>query len=57
MTKQDLIDFVVNKTKLTKKDVTQALDAVFEGIIIGLKTSKDARLLALAALIYKPLSA
>ena len=43
MNKQDLVDFVADKAKLTKKGASQALDAVFEGIITGLKTSKDAR--------------
>ena len=43
MNKQELIDFVADKASLTKKDATQAIDAVFEGIITGLKTSKDAR--------------
>ena len=43
MNKQDLIDFVATKTELTKKDITNAVDAVFEGIISGLKTSQEAR--------------
>lgn len=43
MNKQDLIDFVAEKANITKKDATNAIDAVFEGIITGLKTSKDAR--------------
>lgn len=43
MNKQDLIEFVVTKTGLTKKDSTHAVDAVFEGIISGLKESKEAR--------------
>ena len=43
MNKQDLIDFVATKTGLTKKDSGQAVDATFDGIIAGLKASKDAR--------------
>ncbi len=43
MNKQDLVDFVANKTGLTKKDSSQAVDAVFDGIIEGLKSDKDAR--------------
>ena len=43
MNKQDLIDFVMTKTQLIKKDSTQAVDAVFEGIISGLKTDQEAR--------------
>ncbi len=43
MNKQELIDFVTTKTGLTKKDSGQAVDAVFDGIISGLKASKDAR--------------
>ena len=43
MHKQDLIDFVADKAKLTKKDASNVIDTVFEGIITGLKTSKDAR--------------
>jgi len=43
MNKQDLIDFVANETKLTKKDANQAVDAVFNGIISGLKANKEAK--------------
>ncbi|MDQ5883800.1 MAG: DNA-binding protein HU-beta [Pseudomonadota bacterium] len=43
MNKQDLIDFVATKTELTKKDSAHAGDAVFEGIVSGLKESKEAR--------------
>ena len=43
MNKQDLIEFVTTKTELTKKDATQVVDAIFDGIISGLKTDKDAR--------------
>ena len=43
MNKQDLIDFVTDKTGLTKKDSGNAIDAVFDGIISGLKTNKEAR--------------
>lgn len=45
MHKQDLIDFVANKANLTKKDATNAIDAVLEGIMTGLKTSQYARLI------------
>ncbi len=43
MNKQDLVDFVADKTGLTKKDSGQAVDAVFDGIVSGLKKDKDAR--------------
>ncbi len=43
MNKQDLIEFVTTKAELTKKDATQVIDAVFDGIIAGLKEGKDAR--------------
>ena len=43
MNKQDLIDFVANNAGLTKKDSGQAVDAVFDGIVSGLKESQDAR--------------
>lgn len=43
MNKQDLIDFVAHETKLTKKDANQAVDAVFNGIISGLKANKEAK--------------
>ena len=33
MNKQDLIDFVANKTGITKKDAHNAVDAVFDGIV------------------------
>ena len=37
MNKQDLIDFIADAAKLTKKDATRAMDAVFDGIVSGLK--------------------
>ena len=43
MNKQDLIDFVANKTGTTKKDASNAVDAVFDGIVSGLKADKEAR--------------
>ncbi len=43
MNKQDLIDFVANKTGVTKKDAHNAVDAVFDGIVSGLKADKEAR--------------
>ena len=43
MNKQDLIEFVAKKAELTKKDASGAVDAVFDGIISGLKTDKEAR--------------
>lgn len=43
MNKQDLIDFVASKTSLSKKDSGNAIDAVFEGIVSGLKKDKEAR--------------
>ena len=41
MNKHELIDFVATKTGSTKKDATQVVDAVFDGIIAGLKANKD----------------
>ncbi len=43
MNKQGLMDFVIEKTGLTKKDASQAVDAVFDGIVSGLKADKEAR--------------
>ena len=43
MNKQDLIDFVSDKTGLTKKDSSKSVDAVFDGIISGLKAEKEAK--------------
>ena len=43
MNKQDLIDFVANKTGVTKKDAHNAVDAVFDGIVSGLKADKEAK--------------
>ena len=43
MNKNDLIDYVANETKLSKKDAASAVDAVFNGIISGLKEKKEAR--------------
>lgn len=43
MNKQDLIDFVATKTGLNKKDSGSAIDAVFDGIISGLKSDNEAR--------------
>ena len=36
-------DFVAEKTGLTKKDSSHAVDAVFDGIVSGLKSDKEAR--------------
>jgi nucleoid DNA-binding protein len=35
MNKQDLIDFVASKTGTTKKDASNAVDAVFDGVFKG----------------------
>ena len=43
MNKQDLIDFVSDKTGLTKIDSSKSVDAVFEGIVSGLKGDKEAK--------------
>ncbi len=43
MNKQDLIDFVSDKTGLTKKDSNKSIDAVFDGIVSGLKGDKEAK--------------
>ena len=37
MTKTDLVNFIAEKTGLTKADAARALDAVQEGVISGLK--------------------
>ena len=43
MNKQDLIDFVSDKTGLTKIDSNKSIDAVFDGIVSGLKGDKEAK--------------
>jgi len=43
MNKQDLVEFVAKTAELTKKDALSAVDAVFEGIVSGLKEDKEAR--------------
>lgn len=43
MNKQDLIDFVADAAKLTKKGAALAIDAVFSGIVSGLKKNQEAR--------------
>jgi DNA-binding protein HU-beta len=43
MNKQNLIDFVSDKTGLTKIDSSKSIDAVFEGIVSGLKADKEAK--------------
>ena len=43
MNRQDLIDFVSDKTGLTKIDSNKSIDAVFDGIVSGLKVDKEAR--------------
>ncbi len=43
MNKQDLIDFVSDKTGLTKIDSSKSIDTVFDGIVSGLKADKAAR--------------
>lgn len=53
MHKQDLINFVADKASLTKKDATNAIDAVFDGIMTGLKTSQYARLIGFGSFTLK----
>jgi len=43
MNKHDLIDFVSDKTGLTKIDSSKSIDAVFEGIVSGLRADKEAK--------------
>jgi DNA-binding protein HU-beta len=43
MNKQHLIDFVSDKTGLTKTDSSRSIDAVFDGIVSGLKADKEAK--------------
>ena len=42
MNKTDLISHVAEKTSLTKKDASSAIDAIFDGITQTLKNGKDA---------------
>lgn len=37
MNKSELVDFVANKTGLTKKDATNAIDAIVEAIVSAVK--------------------
>ncbi len=53
MNKQDLIDFVATKAELTKKDSSHAVDAVFDGIISGLKEGKDARFVGFGSFVVQ----
>lgn len=43
MNKAELIDYVADKTGLTKADAQNAVDAVFDGITATLKKGNDAR--------------
>lgn len=43
MNKAELIDYVADKTSLTKADAQNAVDAVFDGITSTLKKGNDAR--------------
>ena len=43
MNKRELIDFVSDKTGLTKIDSNKSIDAVFDGIVSGLKADKEAK--------------
>lgn len=43
MNKGDLINYVVQKTKLTKKDAEQAITTMFAGIMNSLQQGQDAR--------------
>ena len=42
MNKKDLIDIIAKKVDITKSKAEEALDAVFEGITLGLKKDSDA---------------
>ena len=44
MTKAELIEFVAEKADLTKADAARALDAVMEGVTVGLKKSEKVTL-------------
>ncbi len=44
MNKQELIEFVITKTGLEKKDSAHAVDAVLAGIVAGLKENTHLRL-------------
>lgn len=44
MNKQDIIDFVSNKTGLTKKDAQAALDAIIEAVVSTVKSGDSVTL-------------
>ena len=44
MNKGQLVAFVANKTGLTKKDATNALDAVIEAVVSSVKSGKPVTL-------------
>lgn len=44
MTKVDLINFIAEKTGMTKADATRVLDATIEGVIKGLKEEGSVKL-------------
>ena len=45
MNKTDLINSVAEKAELTKKDATQAVDAVFDAVLNALKTGDTVQLI------------
>lgn len=53
MNKQDLIDFVSDKTGLTKTDSNKSIDAVFEGIISGLRAEKEAKFIGFGSFVVQ----
>lgn len=48
MTKTDLVDFIAEKAGLTKADAGRAYDAMFEGVVKGLKKDKKVTLTGFA---------
>lgn len=44
MNKQGLIDFVANESGTTKEASSKAIDAVFKGVVYGLRTDKKIQL-------------
>jgi DNA-binding protein HU-beta len=44
MNKSDLVDFIANKTGLTKKDAANALDAMVEAVVSTVKSGNSVTL-------------
>jgi len=44
MNKNDLVAYIAEETEMTKTDATRALDAVIDGITVGLQQNGEVRL-------------